>query len=191
MSRAGTQMLAPKELRSLIGNHVCHEPSRLMTGAFRAASLVPSFGATSASLTRTFAGDVPLPRLASSSTIAAVVAALSSLRPAELATTPTILPERPTRYWADFAGFFTAFAAFTRFAGISDSSRTATTWPPAAGANRIQDRTSAALIVHLRFFVATVIGRAMRSAWAWASSTAASSTRGRVVAVVTGRTVYV
>ena len=136
-----------------------------MTGAFRAASLVPSLGATGAVRTFTLAGAPPSARRWSSATIAATVAGRSSLRPAELATTPTIRPDRDRRYSADLAGFFTALAACVKLAGMADSSSTGTTVPPAAGAKRIHDRTSAALIAHERFFVASRIVRAMRTAW--------------------------
>ena len=82
-----------------------------MTGAFFAASLVPSVGATGAVWIFTRRGVAPSDRRWSSAMIAATVAGLSSLRPAELATTPTIFPDRERRYSADLAGFFTAFAA--------------------------------------------------------------------------------
>src|SRR5690348_15395100 len=130
-----------------MGNQVCHEPSRLITGAFFAASLVPSLGASAAVCTRTGVGAPPAARASSSAAIASTVAARSMVRPAELATTPTIRPDFATRYSADLAGFLTAFAAFLRLAGISDRSSSTVNVPPTAGANRSQERTSAALIV--------------------------------------------
>ena len=147
-----------------------------------------SLGARAVVWTRTGLGAPPAARAWSSATTAAVVALRSILRPTELATTPTILPERLTRYWADFAGRFTAFAAFLRLAGICDSSSSTVKVPPAAGANRSHERTSAALIFHVFDFVAILIVFAIRTAWSRASNTAASSTRGRVVVVPTGIT---
>src|SRR5215218_11384733 len=126
-----------------------------MTGAFRAASLVASLGASGVVCTRTGLGDPPAARACSSATTAATVAGRSILRPTELATTPTILPDRPTRYSADLAGRLTALAAFLRFAGIFDSSSSTVKVPPGAGAKRSHERTSAALIFHVFAFVAS------------------------------------
>src|SRR5436309_7089684 len=92
MIRAGSQMFAPKKLRSLTGNQVFHVPSFDMTGACVAAAAVESLGSSLTVIAATVAALTPLERAPRSLAIEAAVAAASSLRPSLAGTTPTIVP---------------------------------------------------------------------------------------------------
>src|SRR5690242_17251505 len=112
MIRAGIQMLAPKKLRSLTGNHVFQDPSFDITGPCVAASAVESFGTSLTVTAATELAFTPPERPSRSLPIAAAVANASSFRPSFAGTTPTIVPPRVLRYVAEAASTWTPFATF-------------------------------------------------------------------------------
>src|SRR4029078_3785746 len=116
MILAGCQMLAPKKLWSLTGNHVFHMPSRVRRGPFLTASSVVSFGATCATLTLTGAGAAPLPPPRTAAAMADAVAGTSRRSPFFAGATPMTRP-RDLKYTADMGARFTPLATGFRALG--------------------------------------------------------------------------
>src|SRR6185369_7680218 len=145
MILAGSQMFAPKKLRSLTGNHVFHIPSLTICGACFVASAVVSAGASLTSRTGTGAAGRPPARFARTWAIAVVVAGASSCRPSLDARAPITWPPRPLTNVADTGAPLTALAILASDAAIASGSATGHGSPSAPVRRRNQVRTVADL----------------------------------------------